>query len=204
MKCTDTDIVLQLVLPFLRLVERRSAEVGDGDACAGVQCQQENQPSSARLQTVCKQLPSTDRDPGEVNFTPAHTQTIRIQAMQPACRKKPLHQEIISILGATNARDRKIPPPSLWFLTFSIRNNIGSGFIVVTMLLLWRCIFENSTKKIYIYIVRMSKHTCTFQCTGNTQQHFYEDLHSQTLLGFAAFLGTQLHLQNVWTVKEPV
>lgn len=74
----STDIILQLVVSFVRFVEWRSQEVGDGDAWTRIQRQQEDQPSSARLQSVCEQLPLIDRDPGEVNFTPGHTQIINI------------------------------------------------------------------------------------------------------------------------------
>lgn len=59
-----TDIVLQLAPSFMRLIERRGADVGDGDACVWVQCEQEDQASSPRLQGVCEQLPLIDRDPG--------------------------------------------------------------------------------------------------------------------------------------------
>lgn len=56
-------------------------------------------------------------------------------------------------------------------------------------------------------------HHCTWEniCTTNThtQTHKHahiwnEDLHSQTLLGLPALLRTELHLQNVWAVKEAV
>lgn len=39
---------------------------------------------------------------------------------------------------------------------------------------------------------------------AHTQAHLNADAHSQTLLGPSALLGTELHLQNVWAVKEPV
>lgn len=74
----------------MRLLERRSAQVADGDACARVQRQQEDEPSSARLQSVSEQLPLIYRDPGEVNLTPGHTQIIKIQ------RKTPRHQDTVS------------------------------------------------------------------------------------------------------------
>lgn len=48
----------------MMLIERRGAEVGDGDACVWVQREQEDQASSPRLQGVCEQLPLIDRDPG--------------------------------------------------------------------------------------------------------------------------------------------
>lgn len=70
-----TDIAVQLVLLFMRFVERCGTEVRDGDATARVQCEQEDQASSPLVQGVCEQLPLIERDLGQVDVTPAHTNT---------------------------------------------------------------------------------------------------------------------------------
>lgn len=67
-----TDIVVQLVLPFMRFVERGGTKVRDGDATTCVHCEQEDQVSSPIFQSVPAQLSLIDRDPAQINFPPAH------------------------------------------------------------------------------------------------------------------------------------
>lgn len=79
-RCLDTDIVVQLVLSLKRLVKRRGTKVRDRDAAACVQLHQENQASSPVVQRVREQLPLIDRDLGQVDFTPAHTEHTHTQS----------------------------------------------------------------------------------------------------------------------------
>ena len=72
---SSTDVVVQLVLLLMRFVERCGTEVRDGDSAACVECEQEDQASSPLDQGVCEQLPLIERDPGQVDFTPVHTNT---------------------------------------------------------------------------------------------------------------------------------
>lgn len=77
---TGTHIVVYLVLIFMNFVKRRGTEVRDGDAAACIQREEEHQASSPMVQFLCVQLPLIKRDPGQVDFTPVHTNVHRTQA----------------------------------------------------------------------------------------------------------------------------
>lgn len=79
-----TDVVVQLVLSFLRLVERRVAEVWDGYPAACVHCKQENQNPSAWAQRQGEQPPLIDRHRGQLHLASVHTKT-------HACKYQDLH-----------------------------------------------------------------------------------------------------------------
>lgn len=67
----DTDVIIQLVLAFATFVERRSAEVADGNAAARAQCNQEDQAPSVRVQPVFEQVPRVEGELRQVRLTPA-------------------------------------------------------------------------------------------------------------------------------------
>lgn len=82
---TGTDIVFQLVLLFTGFVKRCSTEVRDGDTAACAQCKQEDQASSPLVQREYVPMALIKSDPGQVNFTPVHTNTHTHRPSQTVC-----------------------------------------------------------------------------------------------------------------------
>lgn len=66
-----TYIFNQHVVSLMRLFQRRSDEIRDGSSSAGSGSDEEHHPASARVQLTCKQCGFIQRQPRQVDVTPA-------------------------------------------------------------------------------------------------------------------------------------